>query len=271
MSFAPTGFSEIKVFADAVAPRLPAAIRDSFPKRLRKQSLGLRLTKGEVEKRAVALDSWFKALCPIMGTLSTEDQLKFQELLGGRISQSVAPALMAAADAEDLEESGGSGAAAAEDGSLPQPTAAVKAGWENHFSAFGEQDVDKILKDYTEDSRIVYHNFTAGVEYVFTGLSGVKACFTGIFADLSDTSKMAVHELTVAEESVFLVWSCVSSNMDFASDVSLATANKGHISFWDVSSLIVCSSTSPSIKLTTQPTKQPTNQPKDLPIRQDNW
>merc|ERR1719207_292447 len=30
--------------------------------------------------------------------------------------------------------------------------------WKNHFSAFGEQDVDKILKDYTDKSEVIVYN-----------------------------------------------------------------------------------------------------------------
>ena len=131
--------------------------------------------------------------------------MKFQDLLGGRITMSVAPAMMAAADAEDLKESPApSNAEAPGTDVSTSPGAAVTAGWDNHFSAFGAQNVEQILKDYTDDSRIVYHNFSAGIEYTFRGLAGVRAAFTGIFADLGDTSKLAVHELTVAENSVFL-------------------------------------------------------------------
>ena len=36
----------------------------------------------------------------------------------------------------------------------------VQAAWDNHFSAFGEQDLDKIMLDYTEDSLLRLYDFT---------------------------------------------------------------------------------------------------------------
>jgi len=39
------------------------------------------------------------------------------------------------------------------------PATVVAPAWDNHFSAFGAQDVDKIMLDYTEESQIVVYNW----------------------------------------------------------------------------------------------------------------
>ena len=60
--------------------------------------------------------------------------------------------------------------------------------WDNHFAAFGAQDVDKILLDYTEKSTIKVYNQVTDELTEFKGLKAVKECFTGLFSDLSDLS-----------------------------------------------------------------------------------
>lgn len=104
-------------------------------------------------------------------------------------------------------------------GSLPTQTA-----WDNHFSAFGSQDVEKILIDYSEDSVIHTFDQTTGTKTVYTGLAGVRECFVGLFKSLPDTSDLAapvqvVKEATAdAPGSVFLIWSCSRSGYSQATD-----------------------------------------------------
>ena len=57
----------------------------------------------------------------------------------------------------------------------------VQASWDNHFAAFGGQDVDKVLKDYTEKSVIKVYNQVTDELVEFKGLKAVKECFTGLF------------------------------------------------------------------------------------------
>ena len=56
--------------------------------------------------------------------------------------------------------------------------------WDNHFGAFGAQDVPKILLDYTDDSIVTVFDKKSGETTVFKGLSGVEQLFTGLFKDL---------------------------------------------------------------------------------------
>jgi hypothetical protein len=99
-------------------------------------------------------------------------------------------------------------------------TGAVHDSWNNHFAAFGGQDVDKVLKDYTNKSIITVYNQLDGTKTVYTGLQGVKDCFTGLFKSLFDTSDLAAPIIHVEEDPgmVFLVWSAPASGYAYATD-----------------------------------------------------
>ena len=103
----------------------------------------------------------------------------------------------------------------------------VQASWDNHFAAFGAQDVDKILLDYTEKSTIKVYNQVTDELTEFKGLKAVKECFTGLFSDLSDLSGLAAPAIRVEEATedkagmVFLVWRCPSSGYNHATDTFL--------------------------------------------------
>ncbi|GMH80821.1 hypothetical protein TrST_g10635 [Triparma strigata] len=87
----------------------------------------------------------------------------------------------------------------------------VQEAWDNHFSAFGAQDVNKILLDYTEASEIKVHNHHDGSTATHKGLAAIRGCFTSLFAALDDLGTLAAPEVIVEEapeSMVFLIWSC---------------------------------------------------------------
>jgi len=98
----------------------------------------------------------------------------------------------------------------------------VAASWDNHFNAFGAQDVSMILEDYTEDSAVqVFQEDTQTVDY-FYGLAGVEELFTNLFADLWSYDTLAAPQLTVVEDypgSVFLIWETPEVGVTRAADV----------------------------------------------------
>jgi len=100
----------------------------------------------------------------------------------------------------------------------------VQPAWDNHFAAFGSQDVSKVLLDYCEQSKIVVYNWHDDTETEFNGISGAKECFTGLFAALPDLSGLAAPEIHVEEgnpKSVFLIWRCPSSGVAHCTDTFL--------------------------------------------------
>lgn len=85
-------------------------------------------------------------------------------------------------------------------------------GWANHFAAFGEQNVSKIMLDYTAKSVVqVYDNAAAaGSRYSsFKTLGEITQMFTDLFAQIGPNLEgLAVKVLDVDKDksTVFLVW-----------------------------------------------------------------
>merc|ERR1719464_2116720 len=96
----------------------------------------------------------------------------------------------------------------------------VQQAWDNHFSAFGEKNVDKILLDYDETSVIRVYTSGTGALTEFRGTQQVREFFTGCFQDLPDMTTLEAPVKIVEEDykQVFLVWKCPSSGVVLASD-----------------------------------------------------
>ena len=109
-----------------------------------------------------------------------------------------------------------------------QNNMSVQAAWDNHFSAFGEQNVEKILLDYTEESEILIWDTKAEKTTRFKGLEGAKTCFTNLFGALSDLSTLKAPLVEVQEDPgmVFLVWECPGCGYKKVTDTFLFKGNK---------------------------------------------
>jgi len=110
---------------------------------------------------------------------------------------------------------------------VPTATTSVQASWDNHFAAFGAQNVSKILEDYTNSSIITVYDQTSQEKVVYTGLAGVQKCFEGLFKTLSNTSDLAAPVIDVNEAAleVFLIWSCKASGIESATDTFIFDSN----------------------------------------------
>jgi len=93
--------------------------------------------------------------------------------------------------------------------------------WDNHFNAFGSQDLEKMMLDYVEESVAVIHDMTTGSNAKFAGLAGIREMFTELFAELDDLSDLAAPVVKVEEgpiPQVFLVWENPASGIVQATD-----------------------------------------------------
>ena len=104
----------------------------------------------------------------------------------------------------------------------------VQAGWDNHFAAFGGQNLSGILQDYTETSILNIYDAGSGVQRQYVGLSEIEDAFAALFAQLTDLSGLAAPVVEVDEEreEVFLVWECPSSGIRKATDTFSFVGNK---------------------------------------------
>merc|ERR1719330_1992183 len=103
----------------------------------------------------------------------------------------------------------------------PRPQAAegdkIVAGWENHFAAFGGQNVTQIMLDYTEASIIRVFDNNGDVYSKHQGLAAIETMFTDLFAAINAAAVdgdagVGVRHLAVEPQNkeVFLVWKSFS-------------------------------------------------------------
>ncbi|CAE7501888.1 casB [Symbiodinium natans] len=105
-------------------------------------------------------------------------------------------------------------------GGVPYFPRSVQAAWDNHFDAFGKQDLDKIMLDYDDTSVAKVYNNKDGSKSEFVGRVQIRNMFTNLFSDLSnlDTLKAPVVDVDEAGKTVFLVWECPGSGYHFGTD-----------------------------------------------------
>ncbi|CAM9961291.1 unnamed protein product [Choristocarpus tenellus] len=103
----------------------------------------------------------------------------------------------------------------------------LAAAWDNHFSAFGAQDVDKILLDYDDNSKITTWNLVTDEKEVYEGVEGARTLFEGLFKALPDLSDLGAPLIELEEcvpgmplvdpqettKTVFLIWRCPASGI----------------------------------------------------------
>eukprot|EP00750_Incisomonas_marina_P006834 INCI14725.5.p1 GENE.INCI14725.5~~INCI14725.5.p1 ORF type:complete len:560 (-),score=100.95 INCI14725.5:1691-3370(-) len=105
--------------------------------------------------------------------------------------------------------------------SIEDRSSAVNAAYKNHIDAFGAQDVEKILIDYSDDSQLIMYNMSSGGQSAFNGLAEIQKFFEETFTSMQDLSSLAVrhsHTNACPEPSAFLVWECPSSGIEYATD-----------------------------------------------------
>jgi len=104
-------------------------------------------------------------------------------------------------------------------GNVDYSPASTDEAWDNHFSAFGGQDVQKIGLDYDDNSIVQVYSACESVTYEYAGRESIEGFFEELFADLYDTSTLAVHYLDqTATDGVFLVWSNAGTGFTEATD-----------------------------------------------------
>ena len=107
----------------------------------------------------------------------------------------------------------------------------VQTGWDNHFAAFGAQDVTQILQDYTESSILNMYDAGSGVNRSFVGLDEIGGAFQTLFTYLGSNSQngLAVNHLDVAEapeSMVFLMWAAPNAGLLEVTDTFNFVGNK---------------------------------------------
>lgn len=107
--------------------------------------------------------------------------------------------------------------------------------WDNHFLAFGNQNVDDIVLDYAEDAKINVYNFASRTSETFFGHWGVREFFKELFLNMHDLSDLRapiqlVSEVKTQQEPpylerpgrILLAWSNPASGYVNATDTFIS-------------------------------------------------
>jgi hypothetical protein len=96
----------------------------------------------------------------------------------------------------------------------------VQAAWDNHFDAFGKQNLEQILLDYDETSVMRIYNTSDAKKVEFFGVAGARAMFEKLFKDLADLATLDAPNVDVDEagKQVFLIWNCPGCGFESCTD-----------------------------------------------------
>ena len=95
--------------------------------------------------------------------------------------------------------------------------------FKNHFDAFGEQDIEKMMLDYTEESVLSSWNWETGELTQYKGRGEIEAMFIGFWDSMAKGGwgKMEAPVTQTADEPQrvgFLVWSAPENGVPMATD-----------------------------------------------------
>merc|ERR1712194_136230 len=98
----------------------------------------------------------------------------------------------------------------------------VAAAWDNHFSAFGGQNVTKIMKDYDNSSEVYVFDHSNGQLDTYTGTTEIQSLFEALFSSLPDPDDVGAPVQIVEEKEtspyVLLVWKSPGNGYARATD-----------------------------------------------------
>lgn len=72
---------------------------------------------------------------------------------------------------------------------------------DHHLEAFGNQDLEATMADYTDESTVVTNMGT------FRGLDEIEELFTGLFEEFDDPdTSITMEETLVEDEFAYIIW-----------------------------------------------------------------
>ncbi|MGS2739275.1 nuclear transport factor 2 family protein [Sinomicrobium sp. M5D2P17] len=98
----------------------------------------------------------------------------------------------------------------------------------HHLTAFGNNDLDAILEDYTENSII----FTP--EEIITGLANIRIFFKDFFSAVPTGSVFGMKQRAIEGDVAFIVWSSESSNTKIPLGTDTFVFNENKIQYHTV-------------------------------------
>ncbi len=101
-------------------------------------------------------------------------------------------------------------------------TSTMEAVINHHLSAFGDANIEEIMKDYTEDSQL----FTP--EGALQGKEAIRNFFVTVFNLVPKGSSFEIKQKFVSDDIAYIAWSCESTFVDIplGTDSFIISGNK---------------------------------------------
>ncbi|WP_265109412.1 nuclear transport factor 2 family protein [Halosolutus halophilus] len=81
---------------------------------------------------------------------------------------------------------------------------------EHHLEAFGNQDLEAVMEDYTDESTVVTNMGT------FRGLEEIEGLFTNLFDEFDDPdASITMEEELVEGEFAYIIWTAETPENDY--------------------------------------------------------
>lgn len=103
----------------------------------------------------------------------------------------------------------------------------------HHLTAFGNNDLDEIMKDYTEESELLTPDGP------LTGLPAIRQFFADYFVTVPTGSTFEMKKLTVTGNVAFIVWSSNSNVANIPLGTDTFFMAEGKIRFHTVAAHIL--------------------------------
>jgi ketosteroid isomerase-like protein len=92
----------------------------------------------------------------------------------------------------------------------------------HHLTAFGNNDLDEIMKDYTEESQVL------SIDGVLKGLDLIRNFFSELFTIIPIGSEFEMKQLTITGNVAHIIWTSKSevAEIPMGSDTFIFEENK---------------------------------------------
>lgn len=80
---------------------------------------------------------------------------------------------------------------------------------DHHLESFGQNDLEAIVSDYTEESIIITPDST------YRGLEQISSFFAGLFPSFpADSTELSIKSMFVENEVAYILWDCTTPTLE---------------------------------------------------------
>lgn len=103
----------------------------------------------------------------------------------------------------------------------------------HHLSAFGDADVNEILKDFTEDSELLTP------EGALKGLNVIRSFYEEVFKIVPKGSAFEMKQMFIRDNIAYIAWTCESSSVTIPIGTDSFIVESGKIKYQTLGAHII--------------------------------